>query len=261
MLQLSGKARRRVLSGLIVILFFLVLYIFRDLIPLIFFPAEKVLSTIIDFPRKVAFYFKDRESLQRDLNDKEFQLQKLKIEISKLEVLKRENEILRKYLQFKISYGINNITIAKVIDYSSDNWIKGFKIDVGEKDNIKRGDLVVYNGFVVGMVDRVFPSFSVVLAINDKNFKITARTQKTGEICLYQGFDERTGHLKYVRPDQDIRIGDVVITETVSKNIPSGIPIGVIKGISQKEGEFFRSVEVSLMYRYTVLDYVMVVSR
>lgn len=255
------KLKKRFLFVLIVFFIFLIFYGSKNIISLVSFPIERSFSTLTDLPKKVFVCFIGKEDLQKSLNEKDIQIQKLKLEITNLEFLKRENEILRKYLQFKTDYGIHKVTIARVISYSPDNWIKTFKIDVGEKDGVKRGDLVVYDGSLVGMVDKVFPSFSIVLAVNDKNFKITVRTKKTGESCLYQGFDEKNGYLKYVKPDQDIRIGDVILTETVSENIPSGIPVGIVKNISQKEGEFFRNIQISLMYRYTVLDYVMVISR
>lgn len=260
-LKQSFKLKKRFLFILIIIFVFLILYGFKDFISLAVFPIEKGISTFGNFPKKVIFCFTGKEDLEKKLYEKDIQIQKLKLEIAYLEFLKRENEILRKYLQFKTEYGINRITIARVISYSPDNWIKTFKIDVGEKNGVKRGDLVVYDGSLVGMIDKVFPSFSIVLAVNDKNFKITVRTKKTGESCLYQGFDEKSGYLRYVKPDQDIRIGDVILTETISENMPSGIPVGIVKNISQKEGEFFRNIQISLMYRYTVLDYVMVISR
>lgn len=237
------------------------LYLTKGVFPVMVSPVENFLSNLVAFPKDFLLCLYGENKLINENRRLELEVQKLKLEIDNLSYIKKENDILRKYLGFKTDYGIKKAIVGRVVGFSADNWVKSFKIDVGVEDGVKKGDLVVYDGVVVGVVDAVFPASSIVLTVGDRNFRITVRTKKTGEVCLYQGFDEKTGYLKYVRPDQDIRVGDTVMTDAISENVPSGIPVGVVKNISQKEGEFFRSVEVSLLYRGAVLDYVMVVSR
>lgn len=233
----------------------------KRVFPPFFSYVEFLLSNFIQNTENLLVYFRSKEELQAENKALKMEVQKLKLRIDELEYLKLENDVLRRYLSFKTDYGIERFVVGKVIGRSPDMWVNSFRIDVGSGDGVKKGDLVVFDGYLVGLVEMVYQSFSSVLAISDKNFKITVRTKKTGESCLYQGFDEKTGYLKYVKPEQDVRIGDIVIADAVSPNVPAGIPIGVIKSVSQKEGEFFRTVEVSLLYRQNSLNYVMVVSR
>lgn len=260
---LSPKNKKKiwVALSLVGIASLVIMFSTKLFFPFVLYPVEVFISGLIYIGQDVKTYFIRKDELEKENRRLKREIQNLKLQLNNLEYIKSENEILRKYLNFKTEYGVEKFLIGKVIGVSPDSWINSFRIDVGLEDGVKKGDLVVYDGYLVGIVDRVYPNFSYVLAVNDRNFRITVKTKKTGESCLYQGFEGGTGYLKYVRPEQDIRVGDTVITENISQNIPAGIPIGVIKGISQKEGEFFRTVEVSLLYRQNVLSYVMVVSR
>lgn len=259
--KIPERIRKKLLYLILLVFGVLVVYLLRGLFPTILLPADRLLSYTVEFSKQLYLCVSGRDDLLQQNKKLSLQLQELKLQITELEYIKKENEILREYLKFKTDYGINKFLIAKVVGFSANSWLSSFRIDAGQKDGVRRGDLVVYDGFLVGIVDVVYPESSVVLTVGDKNFRITVRTRKTGELCLYQGFDDRSGYLKYVRPEQDIRVGDVVMTDAVSGNIPAGIPVGMVKHISQKEGEFFRSVEISLFYRQSILDYVMVVSR
>lgn len=259
--KIPGHIRRKLLVLVLLFSGMLTVYLVRGLFPAFFSPVDRLLSNMVDVPGRLYMCISGRDVLLEQNRNLSLQVQRLKMEMARLDYIKRENEILRGYLEFKTDYGVDRFVIARVVGFSANSWLSSFRIDAGQKHGVNRGDLVVYGGFLVGVVDAVYPDSSVVLTVGDKNFRITVRTRKTGELCLYQGFDEKSGYLKYVRPEQDIRVGDVVVTDTVSGNVPAGIPVGMVKHISQREGEFFRSVEVSLFYRQSTLDYVMVVSR
>ncbi len=185
-----------------------------------------------------------------------------KMKLIELKNYENENAELKKLLNFvqelKKSTKQNlNFVGGKVIGYSGDNWINSIIIDVGSSSNIKEGDLVVADGYLVGIVSEVGQFSSSVLLVSNKNFKITCRTKKTREVCFFQGVDNNTGRLNFVKPEQDIRIGDIIETTNLDGK-PQGIPIGVVKEVSYEEGNFFKDVKIKLfLYPYS-LEYVMV---
>lgn len=107
----------------------------------------------------------------------------------------------------------------------------------------------------------VGPFSSSVLLVSDKNFRIPARTRKTRELVFFQGKDLKSGVLKYVKPQQDIRIGDIIETTDVGKNYPPGIPIGKIKSINYEEGDFFKNVDIKLDINPLSVEYVVVITK
>lgn len=259
--NIRKNSKRYTVLGLIILFFLIVSVVLKTMIPYGVFPVERWIYASFYTLKDLTVYLKDKEDLYRENKELHRKIQILELQMINLRYMEKENKILRNYLAFKTTYGINHVKVAKVIAYSPDEWLSGFVVDIGMRESVRMGDLVIYNGYVVGMVDKVYDHYSTVIGINDKGYKMAVRTSKTGELCLYQGFENRKGLLKFVRPEQDIRIGDTVVTDTISENIPSGIPVGIIKSISQKEGEFFRTVEVDLFYKQNVIDYVLIVSR
>ena len=188
----------------------------------------------------------------------------MKIKLIELKNIENENLKLKKLLNFvdelkKSTKKDLNYVGAKVIGYSGDNWINSLIIDVGSSYGIKEGDVIIADGYLVGIVSEVGKFSSSVLLVSNKNFKITCRTKKTREVCFFQGVDNKTGKLNFVKPEQDIRIGDIIETTNLDGK-PAGIPIGVVKEVSYEEGNFFKDVKIKLfLYPYS-LEYVVVLT-
>ncbi|ACD65752.1 MAG TPA: rod shape-determining protein MreC [Sulfurihydrogenibium sp.] len=227
----------------------------------IVYPVQKGISLINNTLSYIYHFFYEKDFTYHKLKNLEEENQKLKAEILKYKNQISEIEKIYPILDFIKKYQIQNYEIAKVIGISSDNWSDFFFIDKGRKNGIKIGDLVLKDGFLIGVVKNVGDFSSEVLTVSDENFKITVRTRKTQEISFFQGLEKNKGILKYVRPEQDIRIGDIVETTVINSEAAEGVPIGIIRKISPKEGEFFREVEVETFYYPYNLDIVLVVKR
>ncbi|WP_028950352.1 rod shape-determining protein MreC [Sulfurihydrogenibium subterraneum] len=222
---------------------------------------NNVIVNVMEAFKSFSTYLKDKKSMEEENKSLKKQTEFLKLENQKLSYLKTENDELRNLLELKNFYGFKKTFVAKVVGFSPDNWVNSFIIDLGRNEGIKEGDIVVNRGYLIGIVKLVGDRYSQVMSVNDKNFKITVRTRKTGEICFYNGLDYKRGILKYVRPEQDIRLSDIVETTVVNSGSPEGIPVGIVRKISTKEGEFFRDVEVETFYYPYNLNYVLVVQR
>ncbi len=212
------------------------------------------------------FYFlTDMIRSQKDLIQQNKKLQQeveiLKAQIIYLKNIENENKNLKKMLNFVRERSEFSFKSGKIIGYSPDNWNGFVIINLGSMDGIKKGDIVVANGYLFGEVYQVGAFSSSVILTSDKNFMISARCRKTREAVFYRGKNTKEGKLLYVKPDQDIRIGDVVETAGFESGIPEGIPIGTVKSISYDEGNFYKDVSVSLNLNPLEIEYVVVLSR
>ena len=225
------------------------------------YPIQKGISLTNDAWSYIYNFFYDKDLIYKKIKKLEDENQKLKTEILKYKNQISEVEKTYPILDFIKKYQIQNYEIAKVIGISPDNWSDFFYIDKGRKNGIKIGDLVLKDGFLIGTVKNVGDFSSEVLTVSDENFRITVRTRKTQEVSFFQGLEKNKGILKYVRPEQDVRIGDIIETTVINSEAAEGIPIGIIRKISPKEGEFFREVEVETFYYPYNLDIVLVVKR
>ncbi len=203
----------------------------------------------------------EKEKILQENKKLKEKLEILKAEVVSLKFLELENHRLREIAKFSNFFEGYDYVSAKIIGYSPDNWSNVVFINAGEKNGIKVGDIVVFNGLLFGMISETGKFTSKVLLISDRNFKITARTRKTREVVFYQGYDPKKGILKLVNPEQDIRVGDIVETASVDGSYPEGIPIGKISSVEYKEGEFFKKVFVSININPYSTEYVVVIKR
>jgi rod shape-determining protein MreC len=228
------------------------------------YPIQYITYNVIEFVDGTITVIKDNKKLLEENKKLKSELDSVKFQLIELKNLENENLKLKELLKFiqelqeKTKKELSFVG-GKVIGYSGDNWINSIIINVGKSSGIKEGDLVIADGYLVGIVSEVGQFSSSVLLVSNKNFKITCRTKKTREICFFQGVDNQTGKLNFVKPEQDIRIGDIIETTDLDGK-HSGIPIGVVKEVSYEEGNFFKDVKVKLfLYPYS-LEYVIVLT-
>ncbi len=246
---------------ILVVILYLFVPKFRGLLYDAAYPFLSGLESISEKIENTTQLIKDKYSLIEENRKLKEKLEILKAEIVSLRFLELENQRLREIANFATLFPGYEYISAKIIGYSPDNLSKVVFINAGEKNNISKGDLVVANGNLFGMIFEVGKFSSKVLLISDRNFKITARTRKTKEVVFYQGYDSNRGILKLVMPEQDIRIGDIVETADVDGSYPEGIPIGKISSIEYREGEFFKKVFVSIDIHPYSKKYVVVIKR
>ncbi len=249
----------------IFLVLFLVLLFFTPKVKNIFYdtlyPVLYPLSVVSDEFSQFFSLLKEKKALIEENNSLKKNIELLKAEIVSLKFLELENQKLRTLLNFSQSLKDYSFVSAKIIGYSPDNWSKVVFVNAGKKTGIKKGDLVLANGKLFGMVINVGNLSSKILLIGDKNFKITARTRKTRETVFFQGYDLKKGILTLVSPEQDIRVGDIVETESSDGSYPDGIPIGVISSVEYVEGEFFKRVFVSINLKPYSTEYIVIVKR
>lgn len=145
---------------------------------------------------------------------------------------KKENENLKSMLNyvdnFKNEY---NYTTSKIYLEPKNSIINAVILNVGSKNNIKEGDLVLgINKNVIGRVVNVGDTKAKVLLLSDVNSNIPARTVNTGEKFILSGTNSNFLEIShYNSKNPEIIDDDLVLTSGDSNIIPDGIPIGKIK--------------------------------
>jgi len=225
------------------------------------YPFLKSVSEIKEFAVFLTQLFGSKSSLINENKKLQQEVEILKAQIIYLKNIENENKNLKKILNFIKKKPEFSFKTGKIIGFSPDNWNRFVIINTGSTDGIKKGDVVVANGYLFGEIYQVGAFSSSVILTSDKNFMISARCRKTREAVYYRGKNINEGKLIYVKPEQDIRIGDVVETAGFESGIPEGIPIGTIKSVSYEEGNFYKDVTVSLNINPLEIEYVVVISR
>ncbi|NPA51887.1 MAG: rod shape-determining protein MreC [Aquificae bacterium] len=240
------------------------LYEVKNIFLTIVYPVQKVSSGIYSFYKDKVTLLKDKSKLIEENKLLKQELDYLRFKIIELKNKEIENEQLKKLLNFteknkdifKKLYYIS----GKVIGISPDSLFEFVVINLGKLDGVEEGNFVISNGYLAGILNQVSRYSSSVLLVTNKNFKTTVRLRNTREIAFFQGLNKKYGVLKYVKPEQDIRVGDVV--ETVGfDEYPAGIPIGIVDDIVYEEGNFFKTIKVKVFLNPTKLEYVLVLKK
>jgi rod shape-determining protein MreC len=102
----------------------------------------------------------------------------------------------------------------------------------GIKDNMA---VISENGSAVGVVVNVSPNFSQVMSLLHVQNSVSASLKKSGDFGTieWDGKDPRFLNLRRVPRTIEVKMGDTVITSSVSFNFPPGYMIGTISEIKQ----------------------------
>ncbi len=189
---------------------------------LVSFPA-RILSSFLFEIKKIMYYhqtFDEYMRLRREVAS-------LKRRLVGMEEIIRENTRLQKLLDFKRRLVYSSVT-ATVIGRDPSLWNSIIIIDKGSDDGIKVGMPVVNALGVVGKIGEVSKDKAKVILLTDPRFSVAALVKETRESVLVSGTLEGECRVKYIYPDANIKVGDIVITSKLSLSFPEGLLIGTI---------------------------------
>lgn len=172
------------------------------------------------------------------------EIQRLKGEVISLKEEETEAQRLKRLLQFKESSPYK-MTAAAVIGREPTSWYKTFLLDKGENDGVNLHMGVIVPSGVVGKVVKIFPRFSHVQLLTDRNSAIAAIDQRSREQGIVEGTEGDLLRMKYVDSEADVQQGDVILTSGTDRIFPKGLFIGQVSRVERIEGEFFLKIEVT----------------
>ncbi|NCJ05657.1 rod shape-determining protein MreC [Synechococcales cyanobacterium C] len=118
---------------------------------------------------------------------------------------------------------------AAVIGRSADHWWHQITLGRGSQDGIQVGAVVAAPGGLVGRVTQVSPHTSRVLLVSDPSSRLGVTISRSRRMGILRGQDERVGRIDFFEKDPDVREGDIVVTSTLSRLFPPGVPVGQIQ--------------------------------
>lgn len=205
----------------------------------VFGPVQKLTSYVAqstdwfsDSFRSAASYKKEIERLQKLVAEYESQLvdyNDIKHKISSYETMLDVKEKNPDYA----------LERASVIGTDSADMFSSLILDKGSNDGISVNDPAVYGQYVVGIVKKVHPSYSVVESILNPEVNISALESKTRENayvtttielsqkgnCILSGLERTTA----VSP------GGIIVTSGIGGTYPKGLIIGTVSEVVENE--------------------------
>lgn len=173
--------------------------------------------------------------------------QKLLAEIYSLKDLQAQNKIASEFLSIGEPEKMNAV-LCRVIGLDSEQDI--ISIDKGSDDGIFEGMPVINQQNVLfGKVSNVYKNFSSVMLISDKNSVLDVKIQqedseKPAILGAVKGDGGLGIYLDLVPIDEEIKIGDVLVTSALEDKFPKNLLVGKITQISKNDQEPFQQAQV-----------------
>jgi rod shape-determining protein MreC len=180
------------------------------------------------------FYLRGVRAENRQLKD---QIEQMRIEQVRLSEDAAQARRLQTLLAFKEQF-ISRTVAAQVIGSSGSDLSRTVYIDKGENAGIKRDMAVMTSDGIIGKVLIVYPSVSQVLLISDQSSGVGAILEKTRLQGVLRGTANGEVVLERVMSDEQVPVGETVLTSGGDQIFPKGLPIGTVMKVGNGKDLF-----------------------
>lgn len=182
-------------------------------------------------------------------------------------VLRRENENLKRSLEIKESLFDLQVIPALVIHRPPDRWNDFIGVNKGAQHGVEKDMAVITGKGLVGKVKHVseFTSTVQLLTDHDRTNRISAMvdSEEVEVFGFIEGFDEQTGALmlRKVEADAQIEVGQTVITSGLGGVFPKGLLVGEVSQVEADEYGLTKNAYIETSASFRHLDHVMIIKR
>jgi rod shape-determining protein MreC len=194
---------------------------------------------------------KENQALKREL-------QELKLQMNRYREADLANERLRALLNFKKSIA-TPLLPAQVVAFDPSGWFQTILIDKGRNDGVVQDMAVVSAEGLVGRIIGVGSHHAKVLLILDGNSAVDGYIQRSRARGVLVGLGLELCLLKYVQRNEDVQVGDQVISSGMGGVFPKGLHVGTVQEVVRGSSGLFQRVEVKPAVNFSRLEEVLVV--
>ena len=188
----------------------------------------------------------------------------LKEQLQKAELLEKENERLRDYLDMKNQYPSFTFEEGMVISHSSGNYITNFTLNRGTLHGIAKGMPVVTKEGIVGYVIEVGLNWSMVSTLIETATSVGAYIPRSEVVGIVSGDysmrQQGTCKIGYIDAAADVVVGDTVYSSGTGSVYPADLKIGTVTAIDVDEYNRTLVATVTPAVDFSELKWVMVIT-
>ena len=186
------------------------------------------------------------------------ELAQMKLRVAQLEGSAAEVKRLEALLAFRESHADVPMVAARVVGAGASENSRTVYIDRGESDGVRKNMGVITPDGVVGKVLETFPKTgtSLVLLLTDKDSGAGALLANSRTFGIVRGTGEPTVELRNVVNDQEVAIGEAVLSSGLDQIFPKDLPMGTV--VSAEKGNPFKVIRVKPAARLDRLEEVLV---
>ncbi len=170
------------------------------------------------------------------------------------------NEGLKRLLQFKEALPVPTLS-AQIIGKDPSIWFRTVIVDQGSNDGVLKGMPVATSTGIVGQVLGTSPSYAKILLATDPNSAIDVMLQRTRTRGILKGQGNGLYELHYVLKNEDVVLGDLVVTSEQGGIFPQGLSVGTVSRIYKDQRGMFREIDVEPTTDFSKLENVLIIMK
>ena len=227
-------------------------------------PFRAAATAVSDWVDDKQQYYEDVTALKEENAALKKEIAELRAQQRQAQADSEENKLFRKLLKLQEQRRDFTFVSASVLAHSEDNWASSLTLSHGTDQDIAVGDCVVSaEGYLVGVVSKVGLNWSTVLTVVDTDTELGARIFRTGEIAVAEGDFSLMGKgklkLSYLKADEEVLIGDQIVTSGLGGYYPSGLVIGSVESVQTDDDGLARYAVLAPMVDFDALTELFVI--
>ena len=215
----------------------------RQVAATVLYPFQMVALMPRDAMSNMGSYFSSISALQKEVRELKSQQVAMAQAMQQAQLQTAENGHLRKLMDARDHMPVRSM-MSEILYDARDPATRRVVLDRGSQNGVKLGLPVIDNAGVVGQVTRVFPFTSEVTLLTDKEQAIPVQVLRNGLRSVAYGRGQ-SGQLdlRFVAPNADIVVGDVLVTSGLDGMYPAGLAVAKVTQVeSVAQGAFGRVV-------------------
>jgi rod shape-determining protein MreC len=134
--------------------------------------------------------------------------------------------------------GLGKTVVARVIGRDPSRSEQTLTIGKGESQGIKMNAPVISPDGAVGRVIAVGRLSAVVQLLSDPQSAVGVLVQRSRVQAVFRGTGTREIELDYIDNDNEVEVGDELITSGLDGLYPKGLPVGAVTVVDPRRGLF-----------------------
>ena len=231
----------------------------------VFIPMQKGINQVggwisdkADTLQSLSEVMAENEALKKQVDELTVELNTIKLERYELDNLRELYELDQKYPSYEK-------VAANVIGKEAGNWFSTFTIDKGSNDGIEVNMNVMAGSGLVGIVSEVGPNYAKITSIISDTSKVSGMVVTTSDNLIVSGSLQKMNESMLIEfsglndRDNEVEVGDPVVTSYVSYDYQQGILIGYINEITTDSNNLTRSGTITPAVDFEHIEEVLVI--
>lgn len=226
-------------------------------------PVQKIISHTSNFFKNG---FKKLAALSKAVDEKndlekEVFLLKNKI-IEQKDIINVFNKKLEIVSEYKRDIDDNEEPVAAdIIGFDVSNFRKSIIVDVGKKQGVSVGDVVVFGNALVGRISAIGNSSGRVMLITDPASNVPSRFLNSRTRGIVQGTADGKCMMKYVPRQVKVDKPEKIISSGIGGVFPKSLYIGSVIEVKQKSASLFKDIKIIPRIDISKIENVLVIKR